>query len=536
MRRAPAVVVLLLAVLGLATAALWLAKASLAHLVTVPSPRAGAANAQTVTPGGDRRIVLAMIDGLGVREARQVPFLERVARQGAFLVATGPDPAWPVPAWATILTGTDPATHRALWPAQPRSATPGLIDAFRAQRLSIAATGSRLFLNAVGAEVNLSFPVLPDTPPADAIHQAMATRSSLTLVHLDMLHPVDHRLSTRPRRDLLADLDTALAAVAAEVNPTRDTIAVVGSFVTDTAGSHGDGTRQVPLILSGAGVRGGTLGRADLRDIAPTLAALFPVRQLDTASGQVLGEYLSVPTTAAKPTPAEPARGAGPGWPTWTELQLRWQVIQGHWLGLTGATLGALLYLCILLTRPAFGRQVLVSVILYLAVYHVAFFLGGGQFGPELAHLDELGWTFWRQRGIPVVVGMAISALYIGIACGRRGARRGGLAAVMALHTIAAILMLLGLQAIPAVLWAGWPPAPTQLGMGWAVKYFLDLMQAVLLGYGAPVWVVVAWVGYAAVAGGGGPARSATLAPGPSHSERPALRVLNPRRSYSGRR
>lgn len=153
-------------------------------------------------PVPDRpRLVMVLVDGLSAADALRLPTLEQLARQGAYYVAKAPEPSWPVSAWATALTARAPEGH-GLWLADvPRPLPlPNLPALARSRGLGVAVAGGPGFLQTVEMWVDRGVFTVPvgwegtGQPLLDAVHGALGTNADLVLIHLEGLHTVAHRL------------------------------------------------------------------------------------------------------------------------------------------------------------------------------------------------------------------------------------------------------------------------------------------------------------------------------------------------------
>lgn len=521
MKRGPAI--LLLLILSLlagqgARVAVRTGYERVAHYAGAPTPRtavaggpvaaapAASARPQAAPPAPPApKAVLILVDGLRAEDAVRLPTLARLAREGASFAVAPVAPAWDAPAWGTALTGRPPADHGLLLAGAYRPPGPaGLLPAARQMNLEVAAAGSSGLLQLAGPWLSRGAHAIPSG--WEGTGQALVNTSQavlgagahLAVMHLEGLHAVAHRPEQPdqpqvPWDEALAWTDARLALILQRIDLTRTAVAVAGTYPAGPAGAHLP-PAPVALVLAGAGVAPGGLpgAPAAAEDLAPTVGALLGLPPF-TGAGRPLWGALAPDRQAARAAWAEAAARAAP--PPAPDLKARllllWAQVQPQaaWAG--GAALLLLLYLALALRQP-FGRPVLLGLLAYLTLYYLLFFAMGGRFSDRLPHLEAPGAFFWRDRVIQTAGAMVPAVLLVGWLQGRRGTRRPGYAIVAALHLNLAVLALLTLQVLGLVLLTGWGDQPRWPGLGWTVKYFLDALQGMLLGFGAPVWAVAA--------------------------------------------
>ncbi len=526
MKRAPAILLLLLVGLAAGRGALVLAEVGYDRLIRyqgiptasappaggttgqaaqAPAPVAGRPATPSVPPGP--RVILILVDGLQARDASRLPALAHLAREGAsFSVAPMP-PAWPAPAWATALTGRQAAGHGLLLAAEYRPpGQPGLLQALRQHRLTVSAAGSQGFLKLVRPWLDKSAFEIPSgwegtgTPLLAASQSALTAGADLTILHLEGLHAVAHRpeQTTLPPvlwDEALAWTDARLALMLQGADLTRSTVVVAGTYAAGPAGAHQPGATTA-LVFAGAGVAPGIPPGtpAAAVDLAPTLGVLLGVPPFAT-DGSPLWSALTPDRHTERAVWEELARQAHavPVGDLRSRLIRWWEQVrpQAAWVG--GIALVLLVYVAIALSRPLRG-PLLLGLLVYGVAYHLLFFAMGGQFSAQLPHLEEPGPAFRTARLLQTAGAMLPAAIAVGWVQGRRGNRRPGHAAVAALHTNLVILSLLTLQVLGLLLWTGWGEHSRWPGAGWTVKFFLDAAQGMILGFGAPVWALVAGV------------------------------------------
>lgn len=537
MKRGPAILLLLLLSLLAGQGALTVAREAYQRVARYPdapgraTSGAGSAGGAGVMAGAGPaggaglpapapRVVLILVDGLPADDARRLPTLARLAREGVSLAVAPVAPAWPAPAWGTALTGRYPHEHRLLLADAYRPpGEPGLLEATRQAGLTVAAAGGAGFLHLAGPWLTKGAYPVPagwegtGGPLLAAVQAALGAGADLTLLHLEGLHTVAHRpehpeQAPIPWDEGLAWTEVRLALILQRLDLSRTAVVVAGTYPAGPAGAHRAGV-PVALVLAGPGVaRGGPLGAAAAAvDVAPTVGALLGLPAFPASGRPIWGALAperqgqreawtaagpGAPAAGGAGAPAAPSPGASaPAAGLAARLLALWAQVrpQATWVGGLAALL--LAYVAIALRQP-FGRPALLALALYLALYHLLFLTMGGHFSDQLPHLEATGPPFWRDRVVQVAGAMLPAALVLGWWQGRRGTRRPGYAAIGALHLTLLLLSLLALQGLGLLLVTGWGSQPRWPGLGWVIKFFLDTAQAVILGFGAPFWAVTA--------------------------------------------
>ncbi|BDG61453.1 alkaline phosphatase family protein [Caldinitratiruptor microaerophilus] len=500
MKRALAFI-LLLSLAGLAGTGAVAATRTAWRRLAAPVRRAGAhegiaagGQAAGAPPKPAEPLVLVLVDGLDAAAARRLPTFDYLARAGGFATVEGPSPDWPVTAWATVLTGEAPADHGRVLPSPlPPLAGPNLVATAREMGVSVALAGEPAFLSLLGAEdPQEAFPVPPGWSGTGsafmaAARSALGREAHLTVIQIGGLHAVAHDLgrsgdTARPRAAEGADgpppaeerwaealgwLDARLAAVAGQIDLSRTTLVVLGTFASGPGRAHGRGD-PVPLAAAGP-------GHAALLRTPPTSLAEV---------GRRLAGLAGVPSPPPRSPAAQPALA---GW-----AAARWELVRPRlpWVA-AGLFLGGL-YLLLAL-RSAIGRALLAGLLTYHVAYYALFAAFGGRLSTALPALEGLGFAFWRDRAAQAGGAALLAAAVTGVRLGREGSRPRH-AALGGIHLALVIWCTLALQALPVLLVIGWDGPVTFPGTGWTVKLFLDLIQGAFVGLGAPVWAGAAGV------------------------------------------
>ncbi|MCM2255343.1 MAG: alkaline phosphatase family protein [Vicinamibacteria bacterium] len=327
---------------GRVAATTWLAGASLlAALITgwsadrawsslvdyAPAPPAATAG-RAAGPALSPRVVLVLVDGLGVDSAREVPALDAVSRRGAALTCAVSPPSLSRPGRATLLTGARPHVHGAttnFHPDRP-AAAPSLLDGLSGARVWGSKLWPGLFPRGFGGGAHVTRVDIQHAEHRDkaealfaaeraAVAEAVAALDrDLGFAVIDLLgvdsSSHDHGVGSPEQRDALRHVDAMLQALTPAVLERGGTLVVTADHGHVAEGGHGGDEPEVtavPLVLAGAGVRAGARGACAHLDVAPTLAVLLGVAAPAAAEGRVLWEAL----VSAAPT-ALAARAAGP--------------------------------------------------------------------------------------------------------------------------------------------------------------------------------------------------------------------------------
>lgn len=530
MRRGPAVFLLLL----LLIASAYGAQRALAdgwHRISgftpahhsVPGPATG-------PPALTQRLVLVVAEGLRPEDAPILPSLDWLQRHGASYRLTVPSPVYPAPAMATLLTGAPPTLHGVLLPNTFRGS-------FGADTLVAAAARAKLSTAALTSP-ELAFLLRPtvaswasagEGEPLPAQIRPLLARGGprLVIIHLDQLHRAAHQLGTADRdvtdyRTRLAELDGVLTQVLEQVDLKTATVMVAGTVPTARTGEH-PAAGTVPLIMAGAGVRQGALGEASLTDVAPTAAALLGTptplqargrplldaiqsdgRRTDVVAERWLAARQAYATAmlqafGSRETAPEPPAVADGAEAYVTALDQQVKAARFDWwkaalIGrlpyLGGGVLLLLLYLAVAL-RVSFRGPLLLTILLYAALFHGAFFLSGGRYGPAMAGLEHFDGKLLAALGLKAAAAMGLASILTGYHCSRLGYRKGSYLAAVSAHTTLSLLVVLTLPVAVALLFTGWD-FPEQLpGAGLLIWFCVTAVQVVVLGYLSPVWALL---------------------------------------------
>lgn len=308
-------------------------------------PPIAGAPVQLVDPATPRlsgRVVLVIIDGLGVAEAG-LPYLDELRRRGATATARAPYPTISRPNYVTILTGVPPEdsgvrANRVLAPI----AVDTIMDRARAAGLEVATAsdfGSLMSLFVRGAPalggagwIRRGTRIAPPPPrhwPIDGairvsslaalgagIAELVAGDAALVAVLVLDVDRAGHASGVGDGyRAAAAAVDRTLRGALAGVDLARDTVIITADHGHVAPGGHGGDEPEVsaaPLVLAGSGIIAGAAARdARLVDVAPTVAALLGIPAPRHAEGRALVELLALaPDHADRRAASDAARGA----------------------------------------------------------------------------------------------------------------------------------------------------------------------------------------------------------------------------------
>jgi 2,3-bisphosphoglycerate-independent phosphoglycerate mutase len=255
------------------------------------------------------RVVLVVIDGLGLGHSYGLPYLDSLRRVGVDTDARSHPPTLSRPNYVSIVTGVEPhisgvRTNDFHWPVALDSIMDRLRE--RAMESAYASPTSNGFAYMFAQDMaDVRYAPWPGGF-LQATRLAVGRRYPLViLIPGDVDHAAHLYGTDSPQyRAATARVDDQLRRGLQGVDLRRDTIIVTADHGHIKKGGHG-GTEpavlEVPLIIAGAGVRPGALvRRARLIDIAPTVAALLGVPAPGHGLGRTLLEALTfAPEVAA---------------------------------------------------------------------------------------------------------------------------------------------------------------------------------------------------------------------------------------------
>ncbi|HEY1550096.1 MAG TPA: alkaline phosphatase family protein [Kofleriaceae bacterium] len=292
------------------------------------------------TPKLARRVVMVVIDGLGVDESH-LPFLDELRARGASTTAHVPYPTISRPNYVTLLSGVPPAdsgvrANRVRIPVTLDT----VLDRARVAGMRVATASDfgmlpSLFVRGASSLTEVRWtddnqPMPPASWPVDVAERsdslaelgpsiarlAASDASLVTALVLDVdraghAHGIgdDYRAAARAT-------DAMLRVAFAHIDLSRDAVIVTADHGHVAPGGHGGIEREVstvPLVLAGAGIVPHAVvddaPSARSIDIAPTVAALLGVPSPGHAEGRALVGLLALsPDAAARRATADRIR------------------------------------------------------------------------------------------------------------------------------------------------------------------------------------------------------------------------------------
>lgn len=251
------------------------------------------------------RVVLVVLSGVGAVDlaAPGAPWrfvqLRRRAGEGAYGTALAVQPSGDAPAWAALLTGLDPSItgivdEQKVGPLK----VPSLFDYARGAGIRSAMVASRAGWSkrpSPSAADRLDLAPASSTVAARAVADLANQMDKLVVVLLD-----GARIGTARSDARWTQLDTEVGAIAAALDPGRDTLIVTadhGLLADGSTGGDEDALLAVPLVLWGRGIAPSALGVVDQRAVAPTVSLLLGLPYSPDA-GRPLGEALQLAPSA----------------------------------------------------------------------------------------------------------------------------------------------------------------------------------------------------------------------------------------------
>ncbi|HZG68295.1 MAG TPA: hypothetical protein VEZ12_16245, partial [Herpetosiphonaceae bacterium] len=268
---------------GLGLVCVFMLGPALRVLTAYRPPEMGPTVAVPIRDRHTQRVVLVVVSHLATdtMSDRSDPWrlveLRRRGAEGARGTARAVQPSGDAPTWAALLSGAGPQQSGIVDDAAggplpiptlfDQAAVAGLRTAVMA---GPAAWKARSGLAEPDQLVTARSNATAGTAAVDLLR---AGTEQLVVVLLDAARSPASRVD-----EIAARVDSQIGAIAAVLNPARDTLIVTGDHGVLPDGSSGGHERMVldvPLVLWGRAVAPGELGSVDQRDIAPTVAALL---------------------------------------------------------------------------------------------------------------------------------------------------------------------------------------------------------------------------------------------------------------------
>ncbi len=523
MRRSPSLVILFLLLFAAAYGSYRALDEGWHRLTSFTSGHARASRPTSGPPKLAERVVLVLVEGLRPEDARRMPAVDWLLREGSGYQLTVPEPGYPLAAAVTALTGAPPQIHGVL------VAPPG--QALQADNLPAAATRAGLTTGGVGGTelgailgdtVQTWYPAISAQALVDGARSLLSGQGpDLVIIHItDLARSAAPQGQVRDR--LLAEVDARLVQMLEELDLQKTAVLVSGTVPTGWGGRHQPGA-PVPLVLAGAGVRSGVRGTGSLEDLAPTAAALLgaptPVQvrgepllealQAEGRPADVIAErYLAsrkafadavLAALGAGETAPDPPTTAGEMASYLHKLEARMRRAQfTHWkasllqrLPYVAAVLVALLAYIVVVWRQSYGGAAFLGTLSYAALFHAGFYLNGGGYTGAMHGLGADGWSALLRPGVVTAATISLAALLHGYLLSRRGPRRGQYLTAAAIHWLLSTMALIALPVTAALLFTGWDFAVQLPPIGLSIWFLVTALQALVIGAGSPFWALI---------------------------------------------
>ncbi|MBL4634343.1 MAG: alkaline phosphatase family protein [Kofleriaceae bacterium] len=251
-----------------------------------------------------RRVILIIVDGLRLQDSFGRPTMGRLRRAGIDTTAQSHYPTISRPNHTALVTGVPPLASGV---RNNTYRSPVLIDSIM-DRLQAEGREATFI-----ADVSPSLAYLFSDDFAAMYYGnwtgavAKSTQLALARGQSDLLVIIpgavdtaghDHGGDSLQYRNAVTEVDRILAQSLVNVDLSLDTIIITADHGHTDDGGHGgeeESVMRVPLILAGAGiVPDALLGKVDLIDVAPTIAALLGIPAPGHALGRSLSEVLTI--------------------------------------------------------------------------------------------------------------------------------------------------------------------------------------------------------------------------------------------------
>jgi hypothetical protein len=335
-----------------------------------------------------RRVVLVILDGMRADRASGLPVLDALRARGAWREVESSFPTISIPQYWAMLSGVEPVLSGARTNGYREFPLP-VDNLFR------IAHDAGLSLGAFGADTE--GPWYPREFSAwfrrehfgesypQALSASLREPIDLTVVVEDWIDAAGHHGNVSgPAYDEAARKDDAdLGQLAALLDFSKDTLIVTADHGHRDEGGHGGDEREcmsVPLLAVGAGIVPGSYDRAQLVDVAPTLAALLGLPAPAASHGKPLVDMLRLDANAQSTLLERAARQRQR---VETVIAATFDRAASHddllrRLRLAGVAI-ALLAVALGLHRSGVGWTELGAAAAYLLAFVISFHLAGGR-------------------------------------------------------------------------------------------------------------------------------------------------------------
>ena len=478
------------------------------------------------------RLVLIMIDGLGLDASRSMTALNTLRGYGSDMVAITPQPSLSYPTWTAILSGSPPdisgVTTNWFDSAVPVETIidVALEDGYRVGVVGPDSFGT-LYLDGYEGWSALETYLLPwdedgeymSTGYVNAALEIIEGHSpQLLVLHLPDADETAHSYGpdSEEYRDVVGRIDTDIARFVEQVQDERTTFVITSDHGHIPGGGHGgweDDATRVPVIMVGRGVASQRDEMMRQIDIAPTVAGLMGLRvpthsaghvrvdtMVDSDRALVMGQkqYRASAERYLEVINQQPYMIGGAR--EYVDVDLFVEDAKSERLSRDRAarvpqalSLAGVAILALVSMGMASWRALVASLAgsgAYYLVYNFAYFIvHGHEWSLSAFNTEDLVEMFFNIRMAEAAVAGLVAAGVAGIVYPLlrrrpRGPRRTYLGGWLALGptTILAVQATLALQ-VAWFLWAWGADVTWRLpDLMWGFKYDLDLIQTTALG------------------------------------------------------
>ncbi len=274
------------------------------------SPYLGDLPVGAARPAASQRVIIVLVRGLRLDEARAMPALNDLRNKGSALTVQHEPPAYRAPAWATLVSGAGAEIHGVTTNNSLRAPQySSLIHLAQSAGLAVSAVGSQSLADTMGSDAQ-RFEVVNNTDVAqrddDAVRLGLDvindTASPPRLVLIE-LTAIEETLKSMPG-DTAAAIkltDARIKTLAEHIDLASSTLIILADRGISSQGSAGGAESDIgvtPLVMVGTGVHPGVTQLVQATDIAPTVAALLGIPLPAQAQGKPILAALAMPATA----------------------------------------------------------------------------------------------------------------------------------------------------------------------------------------------------------------------------------------------
>ena len=267
------------------------------QLVSYDTPYAFELNVLPEDHSASSRIILVIIDSLRKDATSHMASWESLGMQGSRWAIEVPVPTQNLPAWTTLMTGTDPHIHGTVTGFHTHAPpVDNLFSVAKRAGYTTVFAGHRDWEILFGEEIDrarFQFVTGTEDPGPDQdwdsleyiVTELASSTEGFFVLNLTTLNQVAltsgavfRQDRTTPYMARVEQYDEILANLLRVLDLSSDSILVVSSHGTTTKGAFGGWepeVTEVSAVAAGRGIEPGTSADALSRDVAPTLAVLL---------------------------------------------------------------------------------------------------------------------------------------------------------------------------------------------------------------------------------------------------------------------